>query len=599
MIIVQHFQLGKVKGFLPLGVLLPSSKNLRLRTMSRSRRTQSLLQFGLFAGILLFANIVANSFYAHLDLTEEKRFTLTKPTKTLLRSLKERVYVRILLDGDFPAGFKRLQTATKEMLDDFRSESGYIDYQFENPSKGSVEEVNDRRKQLADDGIMPFNLRVADMGESSQQLIYPVAIFHYAGRQMVVKLLENNSPSLSPDEVINNSVTLLEYKFANIIKKLRTPSHPIILFTRDHGELNDLQTADLERGLQQFYDTDRISLDSVVSLPPDACALLVVAKPRGAFSEKDKFKIDQYAMNGGRILWLLDLMNASLDSMNSGGKFLSTPYDLKLEDMLFKYGVRLNSDIVLDLQCTKIPLQIGQVGNQPQFQLFDWYYHIAAQPEGKHPIVKNLDRVDFWFASSMDTLRTKTPVRKTVLMRSSQYSRLQFNPAELNFELLKYDPDPAKFDKGPQNLAVLLEGSFPSAFENRVSEEMLTGMKQLGTEFRSASQPTRMIVVSDGDVAANFVRDAEKKQTLPLGFNRFENSTYSNKDFIINAIEYLIEPNGVIEARSKEVKLRLLDTVRAKDEQNFWQGLNLALPLVFLAAFGWLFNWLRRRRYAV
>lgn len=579
-------------------VLLPSGKKTAAHNMSRSRRTQSILQFGLLAGILLFANIVANSFYGHLDLTEEKRFTLTKPTKALLGDLKDRVYVRVLLDGDFPAGFKRLQTATKEMLDDFRSESGYIDYQFENPSLGTVEEVNERRKALADDGIVPFNLRVADLGETSQQLIYPVAIFHYGGRQMVVKLLENNSPSLSPDEVINNSVTLLEYKFANVIKKLRSAKRSIILFTRNHGELNDLQTADLERGLQQFYDTDRITLDSVVQLKPDECSLLVIAKPRGAFSEKDKFKIDQFAMNGGRILWLIDPMNASLDSLSMGGKFVSTPYDLKLEDMLFKYGVRLNSDVVLDLQCTKIPLQVGQVGNAPQFELFDWYYHPAIQPEGKHPVVKNLDRVEFRFASSMDTLRTKTPIKKTVLLRSSQYSRMQFNPVDLNFEILKYDPDPSKFDKGPQNLAVLLEGTFPSTFENRVSEDLLQGMKQLGMEFKAASVPTRMIVVSDGDIAANFVRDVEKKQTLPLGFNRFENTTYANKDFIINAIEYLIEPNGVIEARAKEVKLRLLDSVRANEEQNFWRGLNLALPLIFLAAFGWLFNWLRKKRYA-
>jgi len=566
--------------------------------MSRSQRTQSILQFGLLAGILVFVNIVANSFYTHLDLTEEKRFTLTKPTKALLNDLKDRVYVRILLDGDFPAGFKRLQTATREVLDDFRAVSGYVDYQFENPSRGSVEEVNERRKALADDGIIPFNLRVADMGETSQQLIYPVAIFHYGSRKTVVKLLENNSPTLTPDEVINNSVSLLEYKFANAIKKLRSPKRPVILFTRDHGELNELQTADLERSLQQFYDTDRISLDSVVQLPASECALLIIAKPIRAFSEKDKFKIDQYVMDGGRVLWLLDQLNASLDSLGRSGKFVATPYDLKLDDLLFKYGVRLNADVVVDMQCTKIPLQIGQVGNEPQYQLFDWYYHIAAQPESRHPVVKNLDRVEFRFASTMDTLRTKTPIQKSVLLRSSKYSRMQFNPVELSFEILKFDPDPAKFDKGPQNLAVLLEGKFPSAFENRVSQEMLSGMKKLGMEFKSSSAPTRMIVVSDGDIAANFVRDPVKKLTLPLGFNRFENTTYANKDFILNSVEYLIEPNGVIEARAKEVKLRLLDSVRAKNEQGFWRGLNLALPLLFLAAFGWLFNWLRKRKYA-
>lgn len=566
--------------------------------MSRSQRTQSILQFGLLAGILVFVNIVANSFYTHLDLTEEKRFTLTKPTKALLNDLKDRVYVRILLDGEFPAGFKRLQTATREVLDDFRSVSGYVDYQFENPSKGSVEEVNERRKALSEEGIVPFNLRVADMGESSQQLIYPFAVFNYGSRKTIVKLLENNSPTLSPDEVINNSVSLLEYKFANAIKKLRSPKRPIILFTRDHGELNELQTLDLERSVQQFYDTDRISLDSVVQLPASECALLVIAKPLRAFSEKDKFKIDQYVMDGGRVLWLLDQMNASLDSLGRTGKFVSTPYDLKLDDMLFKYGVRLNTDVIVDLQCTKIPLQIGQVGNEPQYQLFDWYYHIAAQPESRHPVVKNLDRVEFKFASTMDTLRTKTPVQKTVLMRSSKYSRMQFNPIDLSFEILKFDPDPTKFDKGPQNLAVLLEGVFPSSFENRVSQEMLNGLKQLGMTYKPSSTDTRMIVVSDGDVAANFVRAPAKKLTYPLGFNRFENTTFANKDFILNAVEYLIEPNGVIEARAKEVKLRLLDTVRAKDEQGFWRILNLVLPLLFLGVFGWLFNWLRKRKYA-
>ena len=214
---------------------------------------------------------------------------------------------------------------------------------------------------------------------------------------------------------------------------------------------HDLQTMDLERGLQQFYDTDRITLDSVVQLKAESCALLVVAKPRGAFSEKDKFKLDQYAMGGGRILWLLDQMDASLDSLSLGGKFISTPYNLKLDDMLFKYGVRINADVILDLQCTKIPLQIGQVGNTPQYQLFDWYYHIAAQPESKHPIVKNLDRVEIDFASTLDTLRTKTPIRKTVLLRSSQRSRMQFNPVDLNFEILKYDPVSYKHIKLPKS----------------------------------------------------------------------------------------------------------------------------------------------------
>lgn len=566
--------------------------------MARSKRSGDLLQFGLFCGIILFVNILANSFYTHFDLTEEKRFTLTRPTRDMLKGLKDRIYVRVLLDGEFPAGFKRLQTATREMLDDFRSVSGYIDYQFENPNQGSTDEINARRQALMDEGIAPINLRVSEQGERKQQLIYPVAVFHFGSRKIVVNLLENQSPSLMPDMVVNNSVSLLEYKFANAIKKLLTPQRPIILFTRGHGELDELQTADLEQSLSQFYETGRITLDSAIQIKPDACALLVVAKPTREFSERDKFKIDQYIMQGGKVLWLIDRLNASLDSMRAASHFVPSDYPLNLEDILFKYGVRLQPDLVLDLECTKIPLQVGRIGNSPQYEMFPWFYHPAVLPASRHPVVKNLDRVDLHFCSSIDTIRTKTPVTKTILLRSSKYSRLQFSPIDLNFEILKYQPDPAIFNKGPQNLGVLLEGTFPSNYENRVSEEMMAGLKQIGVEFRSASVPNRMIVISDGDLAANFVRNRENKEWYPLGFNHFENATYANKELLLNAVEYLMDASGVIEARSKEVKLRLLDTVKAREEQTMWQAINLGAPLVFLGLFGAVFFWRRKRRYA-
>lgn len=556
------------------------------------------MQFGLFCGIILFVNILANSFYTHFDLTEEKRFTLTRPTRELLKGLKDRVYVRILLEGEFPAGFKRLQTATREMLDDFRSVSSYIDYQFENPNQGSTDEINARRQALMDEGIAPINLRVSEQGERKQQLIYPVAVFHFGSRKIPVNLLENQSPGLMPDVVVNNSVSLLEYKFANAIKKLLSPHRPIILFTRGHGELDELQTADLEQSLSPFYETGRITLDSSVQIKPDACALLIVAKPTREFSERDKFKIDQYIMQGGKVLWLVDRLNASLDSLRTVPRFVPTDYPLNLEDMLFKYGVRLQPDLVLDMECSKIKLVVGQIGNAPQFDVFPWYYHPAVLPAGRHPVVKNLDRVDMHFCSSIDTIRTKTSVNKTILLRSSKYSRLQFSPIDLNFEILKYPPDPDIFNKGPQNLGVLLEGIFPSNYENRVSEEMMAGLKQIGVEFRASSIPTRMIVISDGDVAANFVRNREQKEWFPLGFNNFENATYANKELMLNAVEYLMDASGVIEARSKEVKLRLLDTVKARDEQTMWQAINLGAPLVFLGLFGAVFFWLRKRRYA-
>jgi len=566
--------------------------------MARSQRTQALSQLGLLGGILVVVNILAHQVYTHIDLTEEKRYTLTKPTRELLKSVNDRIYVRVLLEGEFPAGFKRLRTATREMLEDFRSLNAYIDYQFEDPNKGSKEEVNARRKALLEEGIAPVNLNVRGEGESKSQIIYPTAIFHYGKRKVIVNLLENQSPTLSPDEVINNSISLLEYKFANAIKKLQAKGRPIILFTRGHGELDELQTKDLERSLRQFYDTDRITLDSVIHLPADKCALLIVARPRSAFSERDKFIIDQYIMGGGKVLWLIDRLDAGLDSLRHRKRFIPQDYPLNLEDVLFKYGVRIQPDLVLDMECTQIPLQVGVVGNAPQFRLFPWPYHLAVLPTGNHPVVKNLDRVELCFCSSMDTIRTKTPVKKTVLLRSSKYSRLQFSPIELGFDIMGEELKPEYFNKGHQILGVLLEGEFPSAYENRVTEQMAQGLQQVGISFRSVSVPTRMIVISDGDVAANFVRDREKKEWLPLGFNRFENATYANRDLLINAVEYLIEPGGVIEARSREVKLRLLDTVRAKEEKPFWQALNIGAPLFFLSLFGILFQWRRRRRYA-
>ncbi|HMX40965.1 MAG TPA: gliding motility-associated ABC transporter substrate-binding protein GldG, partial [Saprospiraceae bacterium] len=517
----------------------------------------------------------------------------------LLRDLKEPMVVQVLLEGEFPAGFKRLQTATRELLDDFRAQSGYVEYRFEDPMAGGAEEVKSRQEALRQEGILPTSLRVNEQGQASQKLVYPVAVVRYGTRSVVVQLLENNSATLSPEEVINNSVGLLEYKFANAMKKVQAPKRPNIFFTEGHGELSDLQTMDMERGLRQFYNTGRVVLDSFVQLKTDECALLVVAKPRRAFSEKDKFKIDQYIMHGGPVLWLVDRLNADLDSLrNPLARFLPSDYPLNLEDMLFKYGVRIQPDLVLDMQCTKIPIQVGMTGNGPQFELFPWLYHPAVLPTGLHPVVKNLDRVELRFCSSIDTIRTKTAVKKTPLLKSSRYSRLQFSPIELSFNTISQEPDPAKFDKGMQTVGLLLEGQFPSVFENRVSEEMMAGLRRLGAEYRTSSAPTRMLVVSDGDVAANFVRDPSTKEYLPLGFNRFEKTNYANRDLLLNAVEYLIDPTGVIEARSKEVKLRLLDSVRARAEKTSWQMFNIGLPLLLLAAFGWLFIWLRKRKYA-
>ncbi len=560
------------------------------------RKGQAILQGILFLGIVIFLNILGSYFFTTIDLTEEKRFTLTEPTKELLQNLDEIVDVRVLLAGEFPAGFKRLQRSVNELLEDFRSVSGYIEYSFDDPSLGSTEQINQLRENLAKDGIEPINLRLRSSGETTEKLIYPYAIFNYKGRSIPVNFLENEVPGRSPEAVLNNSISLLEYKFANAIQKLKTTRKSNIFFTEGHGELRALQTKDLEVSLRQFYNTDRVNLKDVVRLPPDTVDMLVVARPRAPFSEKEKFIIDQYVMNGGKVVWLIDKLNVHLDSLQGTGFYTPLEYTLNLDDMLFKYGVRIQSDLVLDLECSRIPQVIGREGNAPQMELFPWYYHPLVTPKTDHPIVKGLDRVNLFFPSSIDTIKTQDDIDKTVLLASSQYSRLQFIPVRLGFEILRYDLDPAKFNKPYQNMGVLLEGEFTSLYQNRVTEQMTAGLNALNIEFQPTSKPTKMLVVSDGDLIKNPVNPRSQAYG-PLGFNRYEKYAFGNKDFIINAIEYLLNDQGVILARNKEVKLRLLDTVRAQDEALKWQLINILIPLIFLLVFGIGYRYWREKTY--
>jgi len=563
-----------------------------------NNKKKSIINFALTTFILAMVYIVGNLLFTKIDLTEEKRYTLSAPTKKILAEQKDVIYARVLLEGEFPAGFKRLQKATKEMLNAFRDVNSNIQYKFENIDVGTVQEKNGIRKELAKSGIVPVNLRVKEGDETSEKLIYPYIIFHFGDRTVAVNLLENETPGMPPEVVLNNSVGLLEYKFASAIEKLKYKDKPIIIFTEGHGELAPIETADLERNLSAYYELGRLNLDSVVEIK-NTVNLLIIAKPRMSFTEQQKFKIDQYVMNGGKIMWLIDKLNADLDSMQgAANSILPVDYPLNIDDQLFKYGARIQPNLVLDLECTRIPLRVGQMGSAAQFDLFPWYYYPIAQPSINHPITKNLDRISLQFPSSIDTIKTKTPVKKSVLIASSKYSRLQYTPTDINFEILRYQPDPSKFDKPNLTMGLLLEGEFPSLYENRVTSEMMEGLNKLGLKYKDVSSPTKMIVVSDGDIARNLVgKDGTVK---PLGLNKFENKVFSaNKDFLLNSIEYMLDSKGIIEARTRDVKLRMLDTVRTKNEKVKWQLINLGLPLVLLFAFGYIYNRLRKRRFGI
>jgi ABC-2 type transport system permease protein len=376
---------------------------------------------------------------------------------------------------------------------------------------------------------------------------------------------------------------------------------PNIIFTEGHDELKKEETADLEQNLRAFYNTGRINLDSITTIPfKDSASkvdVLVVAKPKTGFSEKQKFQLDQYVMQGGRVIWLIDRLNADLAGMQQSGEMMPTDYPLNLEDLLYKYGIRIVNSMVVDMEAARIPMKVGQVGNQPQMELFQWYYYPIVAPTSKHPIVRSLDRVWFQFPSSIDTIRTKSAVKKSVILTSSKHARLQMTPTKLSFEILRYPTDPTKFDKADVPLAVMLEGQFTSLFENRVTPEQVAVLQKLGQQFTPLSKETKMLVVADGDIARNEY-DVRQGQMLPLGYNRFENYKFANKDFLLNAVEYMLDDKGIIEARGKEVKLRLMDTQKAKDNTVLIRALNIVLPLLFLGLFGFGFTWFRKRKYA-
>lgn len=565
-------------------------------------KRRSLFQLALVFGLVVVVNILANTrigntpLYTAFDLTEEGRFTLTQPTLQTLEDLNEVVFVRVLLDGEFPAGFKRLQKATREMLEDFRAVSPYIEYEFDNPSEGTNKQVNDRRKALAEEGIRPITLRVADTDEQSVSLVYPYVIVHYGDRRIPVNILENEVPGVPPEVVLNESVALLEYKLANAIAKLQQATKPLIAFSSGQGELPPIRTAALMQELRSFYEVGPLALDSVIAIPQEV-RLLVVAKPTQPFSENNKFKLDQYVMNGGKILWLIDRVAVDLDSLRGVREFYPSPYELELDDLWFRYGFRFNDDLVMDLRSTRIPLQVGTLGGAPQLELFRYPYHPIVVPQTNHPIVKSLEGINLFFPSSIDIeVETKTDIAKTVLLRSSDNALNQKLPVGMDFNFIRAGLEPKRFTKDSLLMGVLLEGIFPSMYANRLSADNLQVLEAVGQEFRAESVPTRMLVVADGDLAANPVTPDQK--VLPLGLNRFEQYQFSNKDFLLNAIEYLIDGQGVILARGKEVKLRLLDTDRAQQEATQWRLLNIGLPIILLLAFGFGFHRWRRRRYA-
>lgn len=561
---------------------------------SRSGRWVRLL---LVLAILFVANIIVSFVRLQWDLTEDKRFTISTNTAGIVAATDDNVSIRVLLDGEFPAGFVRLQTSVRDMLDKLRDINPNISYEFEDPSAGTVREKEERRKMLQEEKIIPVSLSYSDGTQVVQKAVYPFAILYYKQRKYVVNLLEDQKPGDDEEVVLNKSISLLEYKFANAFQKIQAPRPKNVLFLQGHGEWDASQTFRLESEIRKYHKVGRVNPDTLMRLD-STIDLILVCGPKTAMPLKDQFKIDQYLMSGGKIIWLVDKFDVSLDSINKHKFYVPPTYETGLDDMLFKYGVRLMPDLVVDLECSAIPQVVGMTGDKPQTRLFPWIYNLSVASDSEHPIAKNIDRVNLSFPGSIDTLKTNSAVKKTILLHSSRYSRTQLAPVRLTFEILKSAPDPAKFNDGYKPLAVLLEGEFESFFKNRITPEFQTILDQIGIRFIEKSRPAKQIVVSDSDFAKNLV-NSSTGETEEIGYNKWERRFYKgNKEFILNAVEYMLDENNILTSRSKEVKLRLLDPVRTKQEKTFWQFLNVVLPVILLILFGLVYRFFRKRKYA-
>lgn len=547
----------------------------------------------LFIGLLIIIaiNLLGSYYFVRFDLTSEKRFTLTPATRNLLHELDDYVHFKVYLEGDFPAGFKRLRNQTREMLDEFRAHSSFITYEFINPTiKGDMERTEENYTMLVNSGLQPTQLQVQTEDASSQQVIFPGAIASYQGKENSLSLLQDQM-GMSSENVINISTMALEYNLASTIHKLTLESKPVVAFLEGNQELESIDMADIITRLQEFYDVGRLSLNGdVASLK--GVNTLVVAQPLQEFEEQDKFVIDQFVMHGGSVLWLVDPVYASMDSLQVAPETLGMAWPLNLDDMLFRYGVRLNTDLIMDMQATPIPITTGYMGDRPQITMLPWFYFPLVTPASDHPVVKNLNAVRTEFISSIDTIAAEG-VKKTVLLQSSPYSRLVQTPVNISFDILENPVDENLYNQGPQPMAVLLEGTFQSVFTNRSSP-----VDSVPPDFqrKDTSNTTAMIVVADGDLIRN--QFDNRGQPLPLGYDRYLEETFGNADFVLNAINYLNDDSGIMEARNREVRLRLLDKNKVNPQKLTIQLVNISLPVIFLFIFGFLRFFLRKRKYA-
>ncbi len=582
--------------------------------MSRKKeKRNTYLNLILWLFIIVNVNIIGSYIFERIDLTSEKRFTLSETTLDMLNELDDYIYLTIYLEGDLNSGFKRLRNSIKEMLDEFSViAKNNIEYEFINPLKGKDDKArNEIGRQLMKKGLMPTNLQEKDSeGNTSQKIIFPGAIMTYKGRETAIDFLENKMGH-SPEQNLNLSTQDIEYKLVKAIRDLQKKEKPKIAFIEGHGELDDLQLYDIINSLSEFYTVEfikldgqlnslreRMMIDSVKSKVVNRYQAIIIAKPDSVFSKNDKFIIDQFIMNGGKSLWLVEGTTMDMDSLSDQVSSIALVKQINIEDQLFKYGVRINPDLIQDIQCAMIPLNTAVVGAGPNFSSFPFLYFPLITSNNTHPITKNMDLIKTEFVSTIDTVGEDPNISKTFLLHTSQYTKVVNAPIRVDLRIVSQEPDKRQFIKSHKPIAVLLSGKFESLFNNRLEPEFEENNL---IDFKAYGKPTKMIVVSDGDIIKNNAKVKNGKyMPLPLGLDFYNYDIYygGNKEFILNAVNYLCDDAGIMSVRSRELKLRLMDRAKINDEKLKWQIINIILPVLIVIIFGFIIRFVRKRKYA-
>lgn len=548
----------------------------------------------LIAGLLLL-NILGNYFYKRFDLTQDKRFTLSEEAKEIVDKIDSPLIVDVFLKGNFPPEFNRLQTETEQLLEEFSAYNSNIKFEFINPTEKGNEAFQSQFEKF---GLTPAQVSVTESGKQSTELVYPWALAHHDGKSVKIGLLKNQLGATS-EERVNSSLQNLQYAFADAFKKIATEKSKKVAVLKGNGEYDDRYIADFFGTLREYYFIAPFTLDSVASNPEKTLKaledfdLIVAAQPTEAFSDAEKYVLDQYIMNGGKSLWLLDATQMQIDTVSANT--FAFGKDLNLNDFFFKYGIRINPNLVKDVYSAPIVLASGDE-REAQYSSYPWFFSPLSSSANNHPIVSNIEAVKFDYASAIDTLPNN--IKKTILLSTSPISKIVGLPFPIDFDVeipknmqaVNEGPNPNEYNAGEIPLAVLLEGNFTSAYKNRVKPLQLgDGLKNLDD-----GKPSKMIVVSDGDVIKN---QMQGNRPLELGFDKMTNQYYGNKEFLLNSVNYLLDDSGLINIRTRQIAVPFLDPQKTVEQRLQWQSLNLLLPLGLLALFGIVFTIYRKRKY--